>query len=154
MNIAYLGNKDLLQRKLTAFLASRTVQTDRVMACYDWATSLNAETECVVSGFQSPIEQDVLHFLLKRKVPVIVVLARAMYKSIPPQLQDAYTDGRVLLVSISNSPRNSNIAAKTRNQYVAELASTIVFGMLNQSSSLYDLYRNLANEKSDNILLL
>ena len=67
MTPQYLGNKDLLNRKLTAFLASRTVQTARVMACYDWATSLSADTDCVVSGFQSPIERDVLHFLLKTK---------------------------------------------------------------------------------------
>lgn len=64
MTPQYLGNKDLLGRRLTAFLASRTVQTARVLACYDWATSLNAETDCVVSGFQSPIERDVLHFLI------------------------------------------------------------------------------------------
>ena len=57
MTPKYLGNRDLLNRKLTAFLASRTVQTAQVMACYDWATSLLAESDCVVSGFQSPIER-------------------------------------------------------------------------------------------------
>ena len=44
MTPQYLGYKDLLNRKLTAFLASRTVQTERVLACYDWATGLCAET--------------------------------------------------------------------------------------------------------------
>lgn len=63
----YLGNKALLNKKLTAFFATRTVQTAQVMACYDWATRLSAETDCVVSGFQSAIERDVLHFLLKKK---------------------------------------------------------------------------------------
>ena len=70
MTPQYLGNKALLNKKLTAFFASRTVQTARVMACYDWATSLSAETDCVVSGFQSAIERDVLHFLLKKKIPI------------------------------------------------------------------------------------
>ena len=72
MEPQYSGKLELLDRKLTAFLSSRTIATDKVMACYDWATSLNAETDCVVSGFQSPIEQDVLHFLLKNRIPVIV----------------------------------------------------------------------------------
>ena len=61
MTPQYLGNKALLNKKLTAFFASRTVQTARVMACYDWVTGLSAETDCVVSGFQSAIERDVLH---------------------------------------------------------------------------------------------
>jgi len=30
---------------------------------------------CVISGFHSPIEQDVLHYLLKGKQPVIMALA-------------------------------------------------------------------------------
>ena len=63
MTPQYLGNKALLNKKLTAFFASRTVQIARVMACYDWATSLDADKDCVVSGFQSPIERDVLHLI-------------------------------------------------------------------------------------------
>ena len=62
MTPQYLGNKDLLNRKLTAFFARRTVQTARVMSCYDWATSLNSGTDCMVSGFKSPIERDVFTF--------------------------------------------------------------------------------------------
>ena len=136
----YLGNKDLLNRKLTAFFASRTVQTARVMACYDWATSLNAESDCVVSGFQSPIERDVLHFLLKKHIPVVVVLARAIYKRIPEELTEAYESGRLLFISMSNNTRSSQLVAKARNQYLAELADNIVFGMLNEDSLLYDLF--------------
>ena len=99
MTPQYLGNKALLNKKLTAFFASRTVQTARVMACYDWATSLSAETDCVVSGFQSAIERDVLHFLLKKKIPIVVVLARAIYKHIPEELREAYDNGNLLFIS-------------------------------------------------------
>ena len=35
MDAKSLGNQKLLQKGLTAFFASRTVQTDRVLACYD-----------------------------------------------------------------------------------------------------------------------
>ena len=140
MTPQYLGNKALLNKKLTAFFASRTVQTARVMACYDWATSLSAETDCVVSGFQSAIERDVLHFLLKKKIPIVVVLARAIYKHIPEELRDAYGNDNLLFISVSNAPRTSKVAAKARNQYAADIASTIVFGMLTKESSLYEIY--------------
>ena len=140
MTPQYLGNKALLNRKLTAFFASRTVQTERVMACYDWATNLNANTDCVVSGFQSHIERDVLHFLLKKRIPIIVVLARAIYKHIPKELEEAYDNGRLLFISVNQSMRTNKVAAKARNHYVAELSNTIVFGMLSKESTLYEIY--------------
>ncbi len=146
MEPQYQGNKELLNRKLIAFLSSRTIATDKVMACYDWATSLKADTDCVVSGFQSPIEQDVLHFLFKKKIPVIVVLARTMYKHIPEELKAAYDEGRVLFISISNNTMNSKLVAKQRNLYVCNMASEVVFGMLTEASSLYDIYLSLKEE--------
>ena len=154
MTPLYLGNKDLLNKKLTAFFASRTVQTAKVLACYDWATSLCADTDCVVSGFQSPIERDVLHFLLKKRIPIVVVLARAMYKHIPEELTEAYDDGRLLFISVNRAPRTSNIAAHARNHYVAELANTIVFGMLPKDSSLYEIYLRHSGDASKQVKLI
>ena len=143
------GNLALLDRKLTAFLSSRTIATDKVMACYDWATNLNAETDCVVSGFQSPIEQDVLHFLLKKKIPIVVVLARTMYKQIPDYLKEAFEDERVLFVSISNNFRVNKATALIRNKYVVDMAEKILFGMVTESSSLYEVYQYaIANNKT------
>lgn len=154
MEPQYLGNKDLLNRKLTAFFASRTVQTARVMACYDWTTSLNAETDCVISGFQSTIERDVLHFLLKKKIPVVVVLARAIYKHIPEELREAYNNNRLLFISVSNATRTSQVVAKARNQYVADISSTIVFGMLTKESSLYDIFQQQSEAPNKEVKLI
>ena len=153
MEPQYSGKLELLDRKLTAFLSSRTIATDKVMACYDWATSLNAETDCVVSGFQSPIEQDVLHFLQKKGIPVIVVLARAMYKQIPEELEEAYNDGRVLFISISNTPRVSKATASIRNKYVVDLAQEVLFGMLAEKSSLNEIYQ-YAKDNNKKILTI
>ncbi len=153
MDPQYLGNKELLNKKVTAFFASRTIATNKVMACYDWATSLNAEKDCVVSGFQSPIERDVLHFLLKKKIPIVVVLARTLYKHIPDELKEAYNDNRLLFISISNNERNGKIVARQRNFYVGDIANNIVFGMLPVGSSLTDIYNKL-NEKGKLITVL
>jgi len=147
MEPQYSGKLELLDRKAIAFLSSRTIATDKVMACYDWATSLNAETDCVVSGFQSPIEQDVLHFLLKNRIPVIVVLARAMYKQIPEELEEAYNDGRVLFISISNNTRVNKATASIRNRYVVDLAQEVLFGMLAEKSSLNEIYQYAKDNK-------
>ena len=154
MTPQYLGNKALLNKKLTAFFASRTVQTARVMACYDWATSLSAETDCVVSGFQSAIERDVLHFLLKKKIPIVVVLAKAIYKHIPEELRDAYGNDNLLFISVSNAPRTSQVAAKARNQYAADISSTIVFGMLTEESSLYEIYLRQSEDPNKEVKLI
>lgn len=150
----YLGNKNLLKRKLTAFFASRTVQTERVLSCYDWATNLNADTDCIVSGFQSHIERDVLHFLLKKRIPIIVVLARAIYKNIPKELREAYNEGNLLFISINDTTRTSQIAAKARNHYVAELANSIVFGMLTKESTLYEIYLRQSENKKKQVILI
>ena len=154
MTPQYLGNKELLERKLMAFLASRTVQTARVMACYDWATGLDAETDCVVSGFQSPIERDVLHLLLRRRVPVVVVLARSLYAHVPEEMEEAYGDGRVLFVSLTDAPRSSRVAAMMRNRYVVEVAEKVVFGMMGDGSTLRTLCTELQQSRNECVVLL
>ena len=92
----YLGNKELLNLPKTAFLASSTIPPDMVLKCYDWAASKHEG--CIVSGFSSKLEKDVLHFLIKGKQPIIVVLARQLYKQIPQEFQSLLEENRLLRV--------------------------------------------------------
>ena len=71
----------MFDNKRIAFLASRTISSESVLRCYDWATEQNQLGRCVVSGFHSKLEKDVLHFLLKTKTPTILVLGRAPTKN-------------------------------------------------------------------------
>ena len=135
----YLGNRDLLNLPKTAFLASSTIPTDMVLRCYDWAQQASRGNECIVSGFSSHLEQRVLHFLIRGTCPIILVLARQMYKRIPTELQPFIDSGRLLIISITNSPRQSRNTAHTRNRYICELADKIFFVGANEQSSLYDL---------------
>lgn len=153
MNPQYLGNKNLLERTKTAFFASMTIQSQHVLECYDWATSLNAETDCVISGFNSAIERDVLHFLLEHKVPVIIVLTRKPYTRIPKEHQSAFNDGRLLYISVGNGMRANRELALRRNRYVAEIADELVFGMLTEKSSLYEIYTKAVNDNKKTILI-
>lgn len=135
MDMDYLGNKELLKQHKTAFLASSTIPPDMVLECYDWATAKHEG--CVVSGFSSKLEQDVQHFLLKAKCPIILVLARCMYKVIPEELIEAMEEGRLLIISVSNAVRQSKVTALARNKYICEIADQILFVGVSEKSSLY-----------------
>lgn len=145
MEVGYLGNTNLLKRHKTAFLCSRTVGSRAVMCCYDWATEMVETDTTVIGGFQSKIEKDVLHFLLKGNQPIILVIARQMYKELPDELCAAMQAGRLLIISTApKAVRVSKEAANTRNNYIAEVADDIVFGYINKDSYLniiYDRYK-------------
>ena len=108
-----------------------------VLRCYDWATAKHEG--CVVSGFSSKLEQDVLHFLIKAKCPIILVLARCMYKVIPEELIEAMEEGRLLMISVSNANRQSKVTAHARNKYICKIADSILFVGVTTNSSLYPL---------------
>ena len=133
----YLGNIELLKLKKTAFLASSIIPPDMVLRCYDWAAGKHEG--CVVSGFSSKLERDVLYFLLKAKCPVIMVLARQMYKVIPEELKEAIEQERLLIISTSTAVRQSKATALSRNKYICELADDIIFVGVNEKSSLNSL---------------
>ena len=135
----YLGNKDLLKLPKTAFLASSTIPTDMVLKCYDWAMQMAKEGKCVVSGFSSHLEKEVLHFLAKGKQPIILVLARQMYKQIPQELKPLLDANRLLIISVSKATRQSKATAHTRNKHICEVADQILFVGVNEKSSLYEL---------------
>lgn len=140
----YLGNKELLTMQKTAFLASGTIAPDVVLRCYDWAT--DEHEGCVVSGFSSKLEQDVLHFLLKSKTPVIMVLARRMYREIPEELKVPLEQGRLLIISTSTAIRQSRATALARNRYICDLADRIMMVGVKESSSLYGLQKEFGDK--------
>ena len=62
-----------------------------------------------------------------------------MYKQIPSELQPLLDSGRLLIISTSNSPRQSKATALSRNRYICEIADQILLVGVNENSSLYDL---------------
>ena len=144
----YLGNKKLLELKKTAFLASSTIPTDMVLKCYDWAQqkSKGKGKECVIGGFSSHLEKNVLHFLLKGTCPIILVLAREIYKRMPKELQPLLDNNRLLIVSTSNATRQSKATAQTRNRYICEQADQIFMVGVTEASSLYNLQQEFKHK--------
>jgi hypothetical protein len=68
------GNKALLKLHKTAFFCSRRCPAGVVLKAYDWAIEQREKGRCVLSGFHSRIEKDVLYYLLKGKQPLIIAL--------------------------------------------------------------------------------
>ena len=136
--LSHIGNLDLLERPKTAFLCSSKTTSRDILKSFDWATSVPKDS-CIISGFQTKLEKDVLQLLLKRHIPVIIVLARRMYKVLPAEMQSAIDSNEALIISLSHLPRNSKQSALARNKYIISIADNVVFGALDPTSSLTNL---------------
>lgn len=140
--VSYLGNQKLLKRHKISFFASSKTSSSSVLPTLDWATEIaKREDVAVCSGFQSPLEKEILPYLLKGKCGIIIGLNRGIYKKTPQKFLDAYNSGRILFFSLENGniimPSKSN--AEKRNNYLASIADELVFASLTKDSGLYSL---------------
>ena len=134
------GNTELLDRPLVAFFASRKATLHDAQLARQWAESICQTDKVVISGFHSPLEKEVLNYLLKRHHPVIFALGRALYKKVPPYLQTAFDEGNLLFVSFRGYTRHSWNSALQRNWGAADLADELVFAPFDDMSQLSTLH--------------
>ena len=121
----YFGNKQLLNLHKIGFIASRHTSSLDIIPTLDWAAEMSRQKDiAVVSGFQSPLEKDVLKFLLRGVCPIIIILARGMYRKLPDALQTPMDQQRLLIISheSDNTTRVSEITAHKRNEYVISIS--------------------------------
>lgn len=137
----FTGNKEFLKLPITAFLCSRKISASVVLKCYDWAIAQREAGNCVISGFHSQLEKDVLQYLLKGKQPIIVVMARGLKQKIEPELQQAMDAGRLLIISPFDESvkRVTEKTAAIRNRIMIELADKVVVGYINKGGLLEKL---------------
>lgn len=136
-----IGSKELLNLHKTAFLCSRKAPASVVLKCYDWAIAQRDAGNCVISGFHSQIEKDVLHYLLKGTQPIIVVLARGLKEKIESELQIPLESGRLLIVSPFEKTikRVTEKTAEARNKMMMELADNVTVGFVSKGGRLEKL---------------
>ncbi len=135
-----IGNAAILDRPdKVAFLSSRRISPADVLKCYEWAEKVRDTERCVISGFQSPLEKDVLKFLLRGKVPVILVLARSLWKTVPEELREPVGQGRLLIVSPVAATRASSATAAARNRWILANCTSLVLGSLDPDGNLAKL---------------
>jgi len=141
-----LGNIELLILPKTAFLCSRKVPASVVLKCYDWAIEQREQGVCVISGFHSQIEKDVLHYLLKGSQPIIVALARGLKEKLEPEFEKPLEQGRLLIISPfeKSVKRVTEQTAETRNKMMLDLADNITVGYANKGGNLEKLLKETA----------
>ena len=94
---------------------------------------------CVVGGFQSALERDVLKLLLPDGgPPIVMVLARGMWRSVPVEYREAINAGRMLVVSPFSQGvvRVSKETAEKRNGWILDNCDEAVFASLDPNGSL------------------
>ena len=141
---ASLGNKEILNLPKTAFLCSRQVPASVVLKCYDWAIAEREAGNCVISGFHSPLEKDVLHYLLKGTQPIIIALARGLKIRVEAELKKPLDQGRLLIITpFEDSVKRVTIAtAAIRNRMMIEIADKVVVGYSSPGGQLEQLLAN------------
>ena len=136
----YCGNISLLDQPKHGFLCSRCTKSSVILPCLDWAVSHAHGDAVVMSTFHSEMEDAVLDMLLPGTCPIILVLGRSLYKTVPEKLRPALDSGRLLIMSISNQRRISRESAFAANEYICNNSYSITFGYLSQDSSLQTLF--------------
>jgi hypothetical protein len=141
---ASLGNKEILNLPKTAFLCSRQIPASVVLKCYDWAIAEREAGNCVISGFHSPLEKDVLHYLLKGTQPIIIALARGLKIRVEAELKKPLDQGRLLIITpFEDSVKRVTIAtAAIRNRMMIEIADKVVVGYASPGGQLEQLLAN------------
>lgn len=145
MELIYKGNTDLLKLSKTAFLCSRKVPASVVLKCYDWAIEQREKGNCIISGFHSQIEKDVLHYLIKGKQPIILALARGLKEKLEPEFEKPIDEGRLLIITPfdKNVKRVTEETAQKRNELMISLAYQITIGFASEGGKLDELIKGI-----------
>ena len=130
------GETALLDEPLLGLVASRECPGHVLLETLDRVPEWVKAGRVIVSGFHSPLEQQVLRSLLRRKGRAVKVLARgfggqsADYRATPEE-REPLASGRLLVISafapsVTRTTRATRATALTRNRLVLALATEIV----------------------------
>lgn len=151
----FIGNIEILKKNKTAFLCSQKIPSGAVLKCFDWAVEQREAAHCIISGFHSQIEKDVLHYLLKGIQPIIIVLARGLKQKIEPELIEPLNNGRLLIISPfpKTTKRVTTQTALERNKMIIALADKITVGFMAKGGSLENLISTNSFENIEFLLV-
>ena len=124
-----LGNEAIWTRvtrgePTLALLSSTKAPAGVLLAVHDLARRWRTRGPMIISGFHAPVENEALSVLLQGTQPMVLVLARGLYKRPPAHLRPALEEGRLLILSPFKEEvrRASTVTAAVRNRLVAALA--------------------------------
>ena len=138
------GHAALLDEPLLGLIASRECPGHVLLETLERVPAWVAAGRVLVSGFHSPLEQQVLRSLLRRDGRAVKVLARGMSRYPPsPDERAALAAGRLLVLTafppaVQRITRDNAIA---RNLLVASLATNLCVPYLTDNSPLAEIVR-------------
>jgi predicted Rossmann fold nucleotide-binding protein DprA/Smf involved in DNA uptake len=154
----YLGNTALLHLPKTAFLCSRRVAPAAVLRAYDWAVEQKNAGTCVVSGFHSYIEKNVLAILLQGTQPLIIVESRGIRRDYPVPVKQAIDNGRLLVISSlpqkNIAQRPSEKTADIRNRFIVKISDAVCIAWKRKGGLLDALYADVIASGDKEVILL
>ena len=123
-----IGESSLPEQPALALFCSVKCPASIILRTYDLAQKLKDHKTPIISGFHSPVEQEMLVTLLRGEAPIIVCPARSIDKMrIPAHWKPHIDNGRMAIVSPfpANLRRATQESAAIRNGLVAALASQV-----------------------------
>ena len=141
-----LGDVSILQQPLLGVLCSVKCPTNLILKAHDVTRELADQGQAVISGFQSPIEKEMLTVLLRGNGSIVVCPARGLDgMRIPMDWRPAIDAGKMLVISPFGEQvkRPTDELARQRNHFVATLAARILFIHARAGGSLESLLREM-----------
>lgn len=136
-----VGSAELLTEPLVGFIASRECPGHILIEALDRVPQWVRAGRVVVSGFHSPLEQQVLASLLRRDGLAVKVLARGLGRSgyrPTPEEREPLAAGRLLVLTSfpASEARTTRETSLARNQLVLALATEHYIPYLSADSPL------------------
>lgn len=141
------GETALLDEPLLGLIASRECPGHVLLETLDRVPEWVKAGRIIVSGFHSPLEQQVLRSMLRRNGRVVKLLARGMNDYRPtPEERVPLAAGRMLVITASPPAvlRTTREAALARNRLVLALAAEVVAPYVAEGSPLAALLEKSA----------
>ena len=144
-----VGNGALLQEPLLGILASRDCPPAILIDTLELIPGWVLDGRVVLSGFHSPLEQQVLRSTLRRRGRVVKVLARGMRLYHPTaEEREALAGGTMLVITAfaAGVQRTTRQTALERNRLILALASDLVIPFAAPGSGLASLLDGLESK--------
>lgn len=128
-SITLFGNTSLLEDACIGLFCSIHLPGSTVLEALDLARALATTRRTLVGGFQSPMEREMLRYLLGGTASVVLCPARGLEgMTLPARWRRPLRESRLLLLSAVADPvrRPTARVAELRNRVAAALSSRLI----------------------------
>ena len=140
----YAGEPSILDGKVLGLLSARKIEPDLALKTSDLLRQLAPFEGTFISGWHSPLEEEVLRILLSQSAKIIFCLAKSLNKStVSTEIEDLVTRGHALLLTHCSpkAKRISRDASLRRNLLVLGLSKGLLVLSAPEGSGSFKLAR-------------